>query len=57
MQCFAEILSIEDNYAVVSINEETWNLPLGILPENSRPGDIIQLQAGFCPFQTLDRMK
>jgi len=57
MECYAEVLSIEDDHALVSINGKAWPIPIVILPENSKPGDIISIQAGFCPFKTLSHMK
>ena len=57
MKCIAELVSIEDDYAVVKIEGDNWNLPLTIVPDYSRPGDIIQIQTGFCPFKTLEKMK
>ena len=33
--------------------DDLMDLPLSILPENSKVGDILQLQISFCPFKTL----
>jgi hypothetical protein len=53
MKCFVEVLSIYNEIAVVKMEEKTWSLPLDLLPGQSRPGDIIQIETGFCPFRTL----
>ena len=66
MKCFVQILHIEDGRATVEITEDEkpvgldknspddlMDLPLSILPENSKAGDILQLQISFCPFKTL----
>jgi hypothetical protein len=66
MRCFVQILHIEDGRATVEIadglnsgepgrkhSDDLFDLPLSVLPENSRAGDILQLQASFCPFKTL----
>jgi hypothetical protein len=57
MECIVEVLAIEEKYAVVKIEDKTWNLPLEIIPDHSRPGDILQIQTGFCPFKTLAQIK
>lgn len=57
MKCVVEVVSIEKEYAVIAMDEKTWNLPLAILPAHSRPGDILQIQVGFCPFHTLAQIK
>ncbi|HHU50087.1 MAG: hypothetical protein ACOYEH_07840 [Caldicoprobacterales bacterium] len=53
MKCIVEVISIGKEYAVVKMQEKTWNLPIDVLPAHSRPGDILQIQTGFCPFKTL----
>ncbi|HHT65188.1 MAG: hypothetical protein ACOX25_01565 [Caldicoprobacterales bacterium] len=57
MECVVEVVSIEEEYAVVALDQKTWNMPLAILPAHSRPGDILQIQVGFCPFRTLAHIK
>ena len=53
MKCFVGILRLEKECAIVAIDGVTWGLPLSILPEHSRPGDILQLEISFCPYKTL----
>ena len=33
------------------------DIPLYLLPSNSRVGDILQLKINFCPFETLSQIK
>jgi hypothetical protein len=69
MNCYVQILHIEDGRATVELAEGSqsndsgqynpdslFDLPVAVLPENSRAGDILQLQVSFCPYQTLSSL-
>ena len=58
MSSSIEIIKIEDGWASVLIKgrNETMRLPLYLLPENSRQGDILKMHIYFSPFDTLDSL-
>jgi hypothetical protein len=63
MKSYVQILQIEDGRAIVEITDsksksqgsrdELIDLPLAVLPDKSRVGDILQLHISFCPYKTL----
>lgn len=70
MSCYVRILQIEDGRATVEIADgmqscepgqghpnSMFDLPIAVLPENSRAGDILQLQLSFSPYKTLSGLK
>ena len=58
MSCSMEIIKIEDGWATISIRNksERLRLPLYLLPEDSRQGDILKLHIHFSPYETLDSL-
>lgn len=54
-----EIMNMKEGWATISIHgsAQSMEVPLSLLPKDSRQGDILQLQINFSPFRTLEALK